>query len=313
MIRWGVLGLGSIATRFLESLVLHTEGEGYAAASYTAEKRNRFTELYPQMKVYNDYDDLLNDSKVDAVYIALPHADHYKWALKALQKGKAVLCEKPATLSYKETKELCDVSKENGVLFIEGIKTRFIPLVSELKKIDVGKIQRIETSFCYRREFNAEQFLFHPVQGGILYDVGSYCLGMILFWIDSPLKSIESNVKYKHGVDAEDWIELTFQSGQTALLEMSLDEERPRSMTVFGSSGKIEATPFYRPETATMISGNGEIKTFSKEYIYDDFYTEIAEVHDCLKKGIVESPKMTHKDSLKCVELIEIIKNSFEK
>lgn len=309
MIKWGILGLGTIAKRFLNSLAFHTEGIAYVAGSFTPEKRKDFQEQYPNMKIYDNYQQVIEDSQVDAVYIALPHKNHYEWALKSLQAGKAVLCEKPATLSYQETKYLCEVSKENKILFIEGLKTRFIPMRQELKKINIGDIERVETSFCYQRDYESNQFLFDFEQGGILNDVGSYCLGTIIDWIHSPVSQINSQVDYFHKVDAENKVELIFQSGQTALLEMSLLTERERKMTICGNLGKIEATPFYRPEEAIITMKTGEIIKRSKAYQYDDFYTEIEEVHQCLRKNIFESPKMPHQDSITCAKIMSDIRN----
>ena len=98
MIQGGILGIGNIAKRFIKSLEMSVKGQLYAAASYTESKCEEFLNEHPDVKVYHDYEDLLNDENVDAVYLAMRHIDHYRWAKRALQHHKAVLCEKPATL-----------------------------------------------------------------------------------------------------------------------------------------------------------------------------------------------------------------------
>ena len=60
-----------------------TNGQLYAAASYTESKCEEFLKEHPDVKVYHDYEDLLNDENVDAVYLAMRHIDHYRWAKKA--------------------------------------------------------------------------------------------------------------------------------------------------------------------------------------------------------------------------------------
>ena len=69
MIKWGIIGLGNIAMRFAKSLSYTNEGKLYAIASKTKEKRDEFYEQYKCEKVYDDYNELLKDKEIDAVYI----------------------------------------------------------------------------------------------------------------------------------------------------------------------------------------------------------------------------------------------------
>ncbi len=313
MIRWGIIGLGNIAMRFINSLANSSQGHLYAVASLTPSKRESFHQQYPGIHMYDSYEKLLDDECIDAVYIATRHADHYQWAKAALEKHKAVLCEKPATLSYQQTAHLCQLAKQNQTFFLEAMKTRFVPLVAEIKKViesgEIGDVLRVETSFCYDVDYREGHYLFDLQQGGILYDVGTYNLATILDYIHSPLQSIQTKWEKKFGVDAYDWVELTFESGQTGLLEMAMDRQKDKQMTIYGTLGKIQATPFYRPESAAIIV-NDSTRTIHKSYIYDDFFTEIEEVHDCLKNHLIESPKMTFQDSLNCMAIMEKIKES---
>lgn len=304
MIHWGVLGLGRIAQRFIKSLSFHQEGCLYAVASLTNAHQ---IEGQPHVVIYDDYEKLLDDPQVDAVYIALRHGDHYRWALRALQKGKAVLCEKPATLSVKQTADLIAVSKKQHVFFMEAMKSRFIPLLEQLKTIDLGTLQHIETSFCYQIDKQPTSYLFDLKQGGILYDVGSYHILMVLSWIHSPLKDVHVQTIMRDGIDVYDQVELIFESGQKASMEMAMDRQKDKIMTLTFTQGVIQATPFYRP-TSALIHQNGHDRILEQPYVVDDFYGEIQEVHDCIKQGLIESPRMSHQDSLKCIQIMEMIK-----
>lgn len=314
MIRWGILGIGNIAMRFMNSLANSEDGHLYAAASLTAHKRVSFHQLYPNVKVYDDYTTLLNDPSIDVVYIATRHLDHYQWAKAALERKKAVLCEKPATLSYQQTKELCELAKTQQTFFMEAMKTRFVPLVADMKKVVddglLGDILRIETAFCYDVDYREGHYLFEADQGGILNDVGTYNIATTLDYIHSPVQSVESTVVKKYGVDAYDYVEIIFASGQTALLEMALDRQKDKKMTIYGTQGTMTAEPFYRPEFAKITINNQE-KVIQKAYIHDDFFTEIEEVHHCLKNHKIESPRMTFQDSIDCMAVMEKIRESF--
>ena len=317
MTNWGIIGAGNIARRFTLSLSQSSQGQLYAIASYGKENRVRWKEEYPEVITYDDYTKLLNDSHIDAVYIATRHKDHYQWCKEAILRKKAVLCEKPATLEYQQTKELCELAKKHQVFFMEAMKTRFIPLVADIKKVIedgvIGDIERVETCFAYQVGYRPGHYLHEKDQGGILNDVGSYNLASILDYIDSPIQSITSKVQYEYEVDANDIIELTFESGQTALIDIAFNENKEKDMTIYGTLGRLIANPFYRPQSASIILNNGETYTIEKAYIHDDFYTEIEEVHHCLKEDMIESPRMSYQDSLKIIKAIEQIRKSFDK
>lgn len=314
MIHWGILGLGNIASRFMKGLSYSENGKLYAVASQTDFKRESFAKEHQDVKVYSSYDELLEDENIDAVYIALRHADHYHWAKEALLRNKAVLCEKPATLSYWQTKELCELSKKKHTFFMEAMKTRFIPLIDDIKDIiakgTIGDVLRVETAFCSDVPYNEKSYLFDQIQGGALYDVAIYNIASILDYIDSPVCEVKTKCVKAYGVDAYDEVEVLFESGQTALIEVAIDRKKPKSMKIIGTKGTIHAEPFYRPTKAIVKFHNGESFTGEKPYIYDDFYGEIEEVHKCIGYVQVESERMSHQDSLDCMKLIEMIKES---
>lgn len=95
MIRWGILGVGNIAHCFCDSLSKEPDSVLKAISCRRKEKAAAFMEQYAAERYYLDYDSLLKDPEVDAVYLSLPHGLHREWAVKA------VLCEKTATLSEK--------------------------------------------------------------------------------------------------------------------------------------------------------------------------------------------------------------------
>lgn len=316
MIKWGILGAGNIAKRFIKSLENFDDAKLYAVASYTSQKREEFQNNYPNIKIYDNYVTMLDNPEIDLVYIATRHKDHYRWAKEALKRNKAVLCEKPATLSYQQTQELCFIAKENRVLFLEGMKTRFIPLVKDIKQLlddkKIGDILRVETCFSYNVGYREGHYLHDLDEGGILYDVGSYNLASIFDYIHSPVESIDAKIQFDQGIDVNDQIELTFKSGQTALIDIAMNENKDKKMTIYGTKGKLIASPFYRPQEALICLEDEEYK-IEKPYIFDDFYTEIQEAHRCYQEHLYESQRMTLQDSMYIIETIERIKGIFKK
>lgn len=72
--------------------------------------------------------------------------------------------------------------------------------------------------------------------------------------------------------------------------------------------GMIRCCPFYRPESIEIKVNREDAYIITKPYLFDDFYTEIEEVHRCLKEGLIESPRMTLDDSIKCASITNIIR-----
>lgn len=312
-IRWGILGFGKTSERFIKGLALTSTGSFVAAASRTADKQTYIHEHYPNVVIYSDYTELLSQANVDAIYITLRHEDHFKWAKAALLSGKAVLCEKPATLTLAQTKELCDIAHENNVFFLEALKTRFLPLTLKLHELIetkvVGDLVHMENAFCYTIPYQANSYLFDLKQGGILYDVGSYTLGNVLDFIKSPLKELSVHVEKNYGVDVYDEVKVTFESGQSALVKMAMDRSLPRDCTMICTQGKIYIESFHRPEKLVVEDLNGNVTVY--EGHEDDFVGQIEAVHQGILDQRFEDDRMSHFDSQSIVSLFEVIRAKY--
>ncbi|MDR3596120.1 Gfo/Idh/MocA family oxidoreductase [Clostridium sp.] len=314
MIRWGIIGLGNMAMRFAKSLSYSKEGELYAIASKTKEKRNAFYEKYNCEKVYEDYDKLLNDEKLDTVYIALPHGLHKYWSIKALRKNKAVLCEKPVGLNSEEMKEIKEEAILNNKFFMEAMKTRFIPLIQDIKRIirsnEIGEITTIEASFCNSvTEIKDGSYLLDKKQGGALLDVGIYPLSFIMDMIDSEVKAVKSNMEINQaGVDSYFKAILTFQNGVTGTVEGAFDRNKERTAIIKGTKGCIEIPIYNRPSKVIVHLNESKPYTIEKELEFDDMYAEIEEVHQCLKKSKLQSDYLSLDESIRVMEVLDEIR-----
>lgn len=316
MLKWGVIGLGNIAKRFCESLEYFDEACFYAGSSHTKEKRDAFMERFTPEKMYDDYDALLDDPEIDVVYIALPHGSHYEWSMKAMKKGKCVLCEKPAALHKEEIIEMTTYAKEHHLFFMEAMKTRFVPMINQLHREFeegiIGDIVSLENHFVSQAKYNPQSYLFDPVQGGALYDVGIYCIAAVLDFVKSPVRSMRVKCKKDHDVDAHDQITLYFENGVKAELECGIDGPSNREMKIVGTKGTVTLNPFYRPTQALIDLKNGESFTGKLNYEHDDFYTEIKAVHEGIAYIRCESERMSHQDSIDCIALMEHIKEKID-
>jgi predicted dehydrogenase len=316
MIKWGIIGLGNIAMRFAKSLSYTKEGELYAIASKTKEKRDAFYEQYKCEKVYKDYNDLLNDSEIDAVYIALPHGFHKHWSIEALRHKKAVLCEKPVGLNSEEMKEIKKEALVNNTFFMEAMKTRFIILIHTIKEIiknkDIGEIISIEANFCNNvTDIKEGSYLIDKRQGGALLDVGVYPLSFVMDMIDSPVEHVESNMKINEaGVDSYFKAILTFENGVIGTIEGAIDRNKERTAIIKGTKGSMEIPIYNRPNKVIVNLNNGQSYEIEKELEFDDMYPEIKEVHDCLKGLKLESEHLSLNESIRVMDVLDGIRRN---
>ena len=158
-VRWGILGAGHISHRFASSLKKVDGARLVAAAGRTPAHVEEFCQAFSIDAAHGHasvddngnaaYDALIADPDVDAIYLALPHGIHTRWACRALRAGKAVLCEKPAVLSEEEALSIASTSRERGVLFMEAMKNRFCPMRTRVKDLlasgELGRIVSIES------------------------------------------------------------------------------------------------------------------------------------------------------------------------
>lgn len=307
MINWGIVGLGYIAGRFAESLSHEPRSKLAAVSSRSREKAEAFAQKFGAEKVYAGHDLLLADEKIDAVYIALPHALHKDFAVRALKAGKAVLCEKPATLNLAEMLEIAEVARAEKKLFMEAMKPRFVPLYPKIKSAlaEIGEIQRVETSLCNLMELTGKTYHSQPGQGGALLDVGIYCASWLEDFLGEVTGVNKISAKIYGGIDYYVDADLNF-GGMAGKLECAFDRKKPRQAILHGVRGKIVVEELHRPQVMTL----GD-KTFTAPYVVDDFFGEISHLVDCLEAGKTESEIMTLNASINCAKILETARNNF--
>ena len=98
-LQWGIIGTGSIAGASARAIPHSRHGELRAVASRTREKADAFAQQHGIPNRHGRYEDFLDDSEVEAVYIATPHPMHAEWVIRCAEAGKHILCEKPVTLN----------------------------------------------------------------------------------------------------------------------------------------------------------------------------------------------------------------------
>ncbi len=314
-IRWGIIGAGHIAEKFATALNSLKDTELTAIASRSIDKAYEFSERYHVRKAYGSYEELVKDSDIDVIYIATPHTEHRKNASLCITHGKAVLCEKPFTVNYREAEILTTLAKEHKVFLMEAMWTKFLPATRTVRQwIEeerIGKVKYIQASFGFRSEFNPQSRLYDPkLAGGALLDVGVYPISYATFLLGKqPEKVVSSAFLGKSRVDETNVIALLFEGGAMADLSSSISANTGNDATIIGDRGRISVPNFWTAEKAELYDANGKLtETFSHPFTSNGFVYEVEEVNRCLREGKLQSDIIPHETTLAIMKLMDGIR-----
>ena len=311
-VNWGFIGAGVVATKALAPAVRSARNTNlYAVASRDI---SRALNLSPSC-VYDNYDELINDPKVEAIYISLPNNVHASIASRALLAGKAVLCEKPLTMNYQESEELVRVSKASNSLLVEAIWFRWHPRLikacEQIKAGVIGEITQIDAAFTYVNN-NKDNYRFDPaLGGGALLDLGPYPLHLItsLFGSEARVELLTVNQDIgPSGVDLVTKGSALINGSVRFNFNLSFVGQLSQEITISGSTGSIkflEGQAFTNWNEPSTLLVNDEIYSFESVDAYQLMVEAVSDV--ILGKPAWIPP---HSESLFVMGLIDQIKRS---
>lgn len=214
-LRWGIIGPGVIANAFLKTCLENTNQKFVSVSSRTAGKAVEFAKKFSIDKTPPNYQELVQDKDIDAVYISSWQGDHFEHAMLALSAGKHVLIEKPITYSPSQAEEIFSLARRNGLLAMEAMWTRYLPQSSIIRKLlaegELGKPELFSASFCAdNRQISR---LWQKGGGGIVYDMGIYPIAMAQQFMGNPINITASGKVNADGLDEETYAVLEYEGG----------------------------------------------------------------------------------------------------
>lgn len=266
--RWAALSLSSIAEVFLTDLLLprdQSETIEHKLIAISSTKTKADTQQWlgridgvdtNAVELYQNWQELLQKADFDIVYISTPHALHYRQVLTALEAKRNVLVEKPATMNAAQFSRLADVAKNQGVVLMEAMWTRYLPAVQHLREEllpRIGEVKRVFADFSFPIVSldlpHSSRFLDKGAGAGSLLDQGVYALTWADIGLHASGASDGTDTKVAHAncmnvpnvtgaVDDIDTIVLSKQNQGTQQAVAIVTT----SMTLPGSS----KPPFYR-------------------------------------------------------------------
>ncbi len=310
-VRFGIIGLGGIAQRFARVLNTAENVELTAVASREMRRSAAFAQKYGAKKAYDSYSELIGDSGVDVVYVALTHNFHYEIVKECLNKGKGVICEKPFVLHKKDAEELAALSKSKNVLLMEAMWSRFIPAFKKarewVKTGKVGEVRLVNASFCFNIPFDPKHRLYDPeVAGGSLYDAGVYPIEFATGILGENPTAVNGLAKFcSTGVDEYVAMNMKFESGALASLNCGVSAVASQDARIYGTKGNIVVYSFLGSKRCELYDNENKLVERFEQDFEDGFIFQIEHFRDLYLNKKTESDIIPHKDSIACAGIFD--------
>ncbi len=300
--RWGYIGSGNIAMQ----VAMSTERKGHNIGCIYSRNPNTSKKLCEKYgaQYCGTIKELINSDKIDGVYICTPHTSHKEYAIKCLQAGIPVLCEKPVGINVKEVTEMVECARENNTYFCEAMWTWFSPVALKVKEwVDsgkIGKIKKVKVSYAFPGMMmkKTSRVRDPKTAGGALLDVGIYPITYCYKLFGYP-KAVKCDGKIKDGIDVKENIVLSYD-GFDCEIEVSLYKLK-EGMKIIGTEGKINIPVFHIAQMATLKAENNKDVFKGKT----DYITEFNCCVDEIKTGKKESDFIPFSQTIDCMKIMD--------
>jgi predicted dehydrogenase len=314
VVRWGILGTGKIARAFATALQDVPGAVLAGVASRRLEKAREFAADFHAASAFGSYEDLAAAEGIDLVYVATPHPQHADNALLALGAGKGVLLEKPFTMNRREAEQVVALARSKHLFLMEAMWTRFLPALGEVKRLiaagEIGSVHQVVADFGFTASFGPEHRVFNPaLGGGALLDLGIYPLSIASSLL-GPVAEVKAQAEMgPTGVDVQTGFTLKHEGGAMSVCSCSFQARTPGELTVSGSRGHIRMnTMFHRARSITVALEDGSTRTIDTPYLGNGYMHEAIEAQRCFLNGAIESPGMTHDETLALMGVMDEIR-----
>ncbi|MEV5439540.1 Gfo/Idh/MocA family oxidoreductase [Streptomyces sp. NPDC052682] len=317
-VRWGILATGGIAAAFTADLLDLPEARVVAVASRSEASARAFAERFGIPRAYGEWAALAEDTDIDVVYVATPHAAHRAAAGLCLAAGRNVLCEKPFTLNVREAGELVALAREHGRFLMEAMWMYCNPVIRRVAELvrdgAIGEVRTVQADFGLAGPFPPTHRLRDPQQGGgALLDLGVYPVSFAQLLLGEPADVTARAVLSEEGVDLQTGAVLSWESGALASVHCSLVSDTPRTASVTGTQGRIDLPHgFFHPDRFVLHRDGRAPQEFTADPADGPgttFRHEAREVMRALRAGETESPLVPLDGTLAVMRTLDAIRD----
>ena len=310
VIRWGVAGPGEIASGFAAAMRMVGGGEIVAVASRAIERADAFGDTFGIPTRYDDYAALAADPHVDAVYVATPQSRHAADTVTYVDAGKHVLCEKPFALNARQARAMAGAARARGVFLMEAMWTRFLPTYRMLADVlaagRIGEPLQVEADFGMRLPM-PHRLYDRDLGGGALLDLGIYPVQLSSLVLGTADHVVADGVVGDTGVDEQVAAILRGPGERIGVVGASIRVGTACTARISGTEGWIDLPAFMHCPSSITVTTFGSREELDGSHEGNGLRFQIEAVHECLARGLTESPVMPLDESIALATTLDAI------
>lgn len=323
-IRYAVIGLGHIAQTAVIPAFKNAANNSELVA-LVSENPRKLKFLAKKYKVshsvsYTEYEDLLKNNVVDAVYIATPNTIHRQFADPAIVNGLHVLCEKPLATNISDCLELQKLVLKHEVKFMTAYRLHFdganLEAIRLAQKGHLGDLRIFSPVFTMQVKDLKNIRLQKETGGGPMWDIGVYCINASRYLFNAEPYEVQAakltgeDLRFKE-VDEMFSVILKFPDARIASFTVSFGAIESATYDLFGTKGSLRLENAYEYSTTMKMNVNRNGKTTTRNFKkHDQFAAELLYFSDCIIKNTMPEPGLT--EGLIDVEIVEAILRAAE-
>ncbi len=314
-IRWGILSAANIGVKAVAPAIrASSNGKLVAVGGRNPERAAKVYSFAPEVRIVEGYESILNDPDIDAVYIPLPNGLHAEWAIKAVEAGKHVLCEKPFSTTAQEGKAMMDAAQASNVLLMEAFMYRFHPqtqwAIEQVNAGAIGSVRLVRASFAFDVRSRPNDIRLKPeLAGGSLMDVGSYPVNVCHAIYGQAPHTVAARVHTTSpvSVDMATNAVLDFGDGRFGLIDCSFELPSRQMVEIIGESGSLTLPVPFTPgdiEAVILVVKNGQMTEQKFERV-DQYRLQVEHFANCILNK--QEPMLRLTETLENMATIEAI------
>lgn len=293
-----IVGCGSVSKKHFEAADMNEKSDLVAACDIIHEKADIKAEKYG-IKAFYNFDDMLSEADFDVLHICTPHYLHPEMAIKAMNLGKHVFCEKPLAIHYEDAVKMCECAKQNNVYLAACFQNRYNLSSVYLKELvqseRLGRIEAVKANVTWDRdeEYYSDDWhgTLNKEGGGVIINQCIHTLDLIQWLVDSDVVSVDGSIsqkrlkgkvetedtadaliKFENGAEALFYGTLCYRDNSSVFLEILFEKGRAvmyDDLVVFDENGNREVVELTKSAGKKGYWGSGHAM------IIDDFYNAV--------------------------------------
>lgn len=313
-VRWAVISAANIGVKAVAPAIQASRNGKLVAVGSRDPQRAGELYAFAPVQVYGNYESVLNDPTIDAIYNPLPNSLHAEWTIKALEAGKHVLCEKPLAVTAQEGWRMVEAARAHDRYLMEAFMYRFHPqtnwALQQVRLGAIGPVRLVRASFSFDVRSRPENIRLQPeLAGGSLMDVGCYPLNICRAVYGSAPQIVAARVHTTKvgGVDMATSAVLDFGEGRFGMIDSSLELPTRQMVEIIGEGGTITLPVPFTPGTIEVVgftTKNGQMAEQRFERV-DQYQLEVEHFADCILHK--REPALRLSETLENIATIEAI------